>query len=406
MSHRSYGNSFEGLKIAVLSKHDLSVLGPGDKLHAHDKIMALAKQTQVILFTPHKHASSDMESHMRIIQFSPPGLRFALALTVALFAHRKDYDCIYSRDPLLIALAVPMKAFRKAMIIEMNGIPSLETEIRRTRKVRAPSLTPLICGLIHIAETIAIRCADLVLPVTKKMRTTIIRDYGANPRRVIVVPNSVDTTVFRPLEDKREEVRRTLGIGRETVVLYLGTFSASWRRSEQLFQVAANIQHKRTDIVFLVVGSGPVLADIRSMIERYRTFDRMLFVGAVDHHLVPFYINAADVYVYDVTEVDNRLVRKQGLCPTKILEAMACGKPVIAAKESELEMMLSRSNGGFSASSLAEMEILIERFADSAQFAKSIGVNGRQYVELSHDLTRLAWSTIELISEVASSRRS
>ncbi len=407
MSHRPYGNTFERTRIAILSKHDLSAPGPGDKLHAHDKIMALAKQTHVILFTPYDYASGDMQSHMRIIQVSPPGLRFALALTMALFAHRKDYDCIYSRDPLLIAFAVPVKAFGKPIVIEMNGIPSLETEIRRrTRKVRAPSLTPLICGLMRMAETIAIRCADLVLPVTKKMRTTVIRDYGANPRKVIVVPNSVDTAVFRPLEDKREEVRRTLGIGRETVVLYLGTFSARWRSSEQLFQVADNIQHKRTDIVFLVVGSGPVLADIRSMIEGYRTLDRVLFIGAVDHHLVPFYINAADVYVYDVTEVDNKLVQKQGLCPTKILEAMACGKPVIAAKESELETMLSRSNGGFSASSLAEMEVLIERFADSAQFAKSIGVNGRRYVELSHDLTRLAGSTIELISEVVLSRRS
>ena len=398
---------FRMLKVAVLSRHNLSRLEPGDKVHTYDKIMALAKQTPVTLFTPCGHASRSMQPLMKIVEFSSPGLCFALALIVALFARRKGYDCIYSRDPLLMALAVPAKALGKAMIIEMNGIPSLETEIRRrTRKVRAPILTPFICGIMRLAEAFAIRCADLVLPVTEKMRTTIIKDYGANPQKVMVVPNSVDTTVFRVLEDKRGEIRRALGIGQETVVLYLGTFSAEWRRTGRLFQVADDVLHKRTDIAFLVVGSGPLLAEIEPMIEGHRALNRVLFVGAVDHHLVPFYINAADVYVYDVTNVENELVQKQGLCPTKILEAMACGKPVIAAKEPELEGLLHRSNGGFSASSLPEIESLIERFADSAELARSTGANARRYVELNHDLTCLTKLTVELISEVVSSRKS
>jgi len=404
MYRRSYGNTLERLRIAVLSKHDLSTLGPGDKLHTHDKIMALAKQTQVILFTPYNYASGDMQSHMKIIQFSPPGPRFALTLTVALFAHRKDYDCIYARDPLLIALAVPLKAFGKAMIIEMNGIPSLETEIRRrTRKVRAPSLTPLICGLMRMAETIAIRSADMVLPVTKKMRMTIIRDYKANPRRVIVVPNSVDTTVFRPLEDKRVEIRSALGIEGETVVLYLGTFSDRWRGSEQLFQIAEAIQRKRTDVVFLVVGSGPLLAEMKVKAKSVNS-NKVLFVGAVDHRNVPLYINAADMYVYDAIQVPTRLVEKQGSCPTKILEAMSCGRPVIAPGLPDLEDILRESKGAFSVSSVNEVELSIERLANAPELARSMGAEARRYVKLTHDLTRLTRSTVDLISEVLSSR--
>jgi len=394
-------------RFAILCKHDLSHLEPGDKVHTYDKIMAFAKQTPVTLFMPHGYASGDMQQHMRIIQFSPPGPFFALTLAVALFSHRKNYDCIYSRDPLLIALASPAKLFGKALVLEMNGIPSLETQIRRrTHRVRAPSLTPLICSAIRLAEAVAIRCADLILPVTKRMRATIIRDYGANPRKVVVVPNSVDTEVFRPLDDKRTEMRQTLGIGRETVVLYLGTFSTRWRMSEQLFRVADNIQRKRSDVMFLVVGSGPLLEEIKAVVGEFAMSDRIRFVGAVDHSLVPSYINASDVYAYDVAGVENELVKKQGLCPTKVLEAMACGRPVIALKEPELEALLCESGGGFSASSIGDMVPLMEKFADSADLARSMGANARRYVESNHDLTRLTRLTVELISEVVSSRRS
>lgn len=396
--------SSDKMRIAVLCKHDLSSLEPGDKVHTYDKILALAKQASVTLFTPHGYASVDMQSQMRIIQVAPPGIRFALVLSLALFAHRADYDCIYTRDPLLMPFAVPARALGKALILEMNGIPSLGTEIRRrTRRARVPRLTFLICCLMRTIEAFSIRCADLILPVTDRMRKTLLRDYRADARKVIVVPNAVDTTVFRPLENERTRIRQELGLVDETAVLYMSTFSDRWRGSEKLFQTMDMIQRKRKDVVFLVVGSGPLLAEMRAAGER-DSLDRMLLTGAIDHRLVPLYMNAADVYVYDVTQVPSELVEKEGSCPTKILESMACGKPVVAPAV-PYESMLRKSKGGFPAYSMQQIGVLIERFANSPGLARSMGMNGRRYVELNHDLIRLTRYTIELISKTVSSRR-
>jgi len=343
---------------------------------------------------------------MKVIQFSPLGPAFVPAMVLSLLARRKEYDCIYSRDLLLVLFAAPMRIFGKPIIFEMNGILSLSTEMhRRTQRVRFPQFTPLICSIIRLMEFFAIRYSDLVLPVTEKMRRTLLRECKADSRKLIVVPNSVDTTVFKPLANGRN-IRRELGLGKETTVMYLGTFLARWKGSEKLFQAAGNIQRRRTDIAFLIVGSGPLLEEVKRTTVGCQAFNQMLFVGALNHEVVPSYFSAADVYVYDTIDVQNRLVEKQGLCPTKILEAMACGKPVIAPKEPELEAMLRKSNGGFSASSIDEVQALIEKFADSAALARSMGRNARRYVELNHDLTRLTGLVIELISEVVSSRRS
>jgi glycosyltransferase involved in cell wall biosynthesis len=84
---------------------------------------------------------------------------------------------------------------------------------------------------------------------------------------------------------------------------------------------------------------------------------------------------------------------------------MACGKPIIAFKEAELEALLLKSEGGFCVSSLEEMESLILRLADCADLARSIGANARRYVELNHDLTLLTRLTVELIRGVVSSKQ-
>jgi len=392
-------------RIAVLCRHDLSRLEPGDKIHTYDKIMAIARQASVVLFVPYGHASKSMHLQMQVVHVAPQGLRFVLALTLSLLAHRAKYECIYSRDPLLMTLAVPMKMFGKSLVVEMNGIPSAETEIRRrTHKVRAPKLTSLICGAMRAIETLSIRSADLILPVTEKMKNTLLRNYAANARRVVMIPNSVDTVVFKPLEAWRREIRQKLGMNREMVVLYLGTFSARWRGTAQLFEAAEHIQRRREDITFLVVGSGPLLEEMSAVKTGKKKASHILFAGAIDHQLVPLYMNAADLYVYDVTEAANKLVEMQGLCPTKILEAMACGKPVIAPKESELERMLQKSGGGLSASSMKELVELIEKLTDSPGLVKSMGAKARQYVELNHDLTRLTRRMIELINDIVSSR--
>ena len=386
-------------KIAVLCKQDLSRLEPGDKIHTHDKIMAIAGQAPVLLFTPRHHASEDMNARMQIVETSPQRIWSTAALILALITHRKEYDWIYSRDPLLMAFAIPLKIFRKAMAIELNGIPSIETEIRRNmQRVRVPELTPLICRTMRLLETLTVRFVNLVLPVTEKMRNTLLTDYGVDEGKVIVIPNSVDTTIFLPLQGQREQMRQKLGVEKATAILYLGTFSARWRGTEQLFRVADQIQREREDIRFIVVGSGPLLEEMKRTWMKPDTTIKTVFAGSVDHGSIPMYMSCADIYVYDIAEITNKLIKKQGLCPTKILEAMACGKPVIAPKETELENMLIKSGGGLAASSAEEMKILIERLADSPDLAKSMGVKARRYTESHHDLTRLTQRLIQLMA--------
>ena len=403
MSRRSKGRRQNPLapRLAVLSRHDLSSIDPGEKVHVYNKIMALAKTAPLTLFTPNGHSREEMRQRMNVVEVSPAGLHFILMLIPTLIAHRAEYDSIYSRDIFLILLAFPMRAMRKKLIIELNGMPSLEVRIQReTRKVKHPRLTPLVCGLIKLSEILAFRSANLVLPVTEKM-SNIVRNYGVNPEKVTVVPNAVDTTVFRPLQEKGIEIRRRFGISNETVVLYVSSFSVEWRGSKQLVEVIDRIYPRRRDIVFLVVGSGPLLEEMKAKIARASMLDRVFFSARIDRDLVPSYLSAADLYVHDVTQVAGKLIEREGLCPTKILEAMACGKPVIAPKESELEAMLRKANGGFCAVLEREVSDLIERFADCPDLAKSMGKSALEYARLHHDLARWATTTIEMIRRIS-----
>ena len=77
-------------RIAVVCEHDRSRLEPVDKVHTHDKILAIAGQARVILFVPRHHASEDMHARMRIVEILPRGLWYTAALILALIARRKS----------------------------------------------------------------------------------------------------------------------------------------------------------------------------------------------------------------------------------------------------------------------------------------------------------------------------
>ena len=66
-----------------------------------------------------------------------------------------------------------------------------------------------------------------------------------------------------------------IGIDKETLVSFVSSFSAEWRGLAQLFQIADAIQHKREDIVFLDVGSGPLLEKMKMKRTRCKAMNRV-----------------------------------------------------------------------------------------------------------------------------------
>lgn len=176
----------------------------------------------------------------------------------------------------------------------------------------------------------AFRQADLYLSVSPALVTAAVSG-GAPAAKVRLVPNGIDTTRFAPAgPSERADLRRRLGLpdGRP-VVAFVGFFSAD-KQPRVLFDAWLRLRRAHgLDATLLFVGAttsayfevDPSIAErVRDDARREGVEDRVVFAGVT--HDVPSYLRAADVFALPS--------RREGL-PVALLEAMACGVPVVAS---------------------------------------------------------------------------
>lgn len=156
--------------------------------------------------------------------------------------------------------------------------------------------------------------ASALVTVCEDLRTRLV-DLGADPDRTLVLRNGVDLELFRPSPD-RQAVRDRLGLTGFTLI-----------------SVGALIPRKGHDLVIsalpdcpdctlMIAGGGPQRSQLEALARQLGVADQVRFLGEVPHQRLSDYYSAADVMV---------LASEREGWANVLLEALACGVPVIAS---------------------------------------------------------------------------
>lgn len=162
----------------------------------------------------------------------------------------------------------------------------------------------------------------LMIAASQAARDEFIQHYAVRPERIVTVPLGIDTHHFRRRDSK--EMRKSLGLDGKRVILYVG-FSTPRKGVEYLGQALDGLG---PDTRLLLVGKwekGYRDTFYRSLSAEARS--RVVEAGYVADDLLPVYYSLADVFVFP------SLLEGFGL---PVVEAMACGTPVIATNTSSL----------------------------------------------------------------------
>lgn len=177
--------------------------------------------------------------------------------------------------------------------------------------------------------------ADRVIAVSQALKASMV-SLGLPSERVSVIPNGVDPGKFAPVP--KQEAKDALHLSSHRLVLSVGNLTEN--KGMEFLVKALHIliyQRHRTDLHLAIVGDGPCRCALKELVVSLNLLDYVTLVGSVPHHELSRWYNAADVFCLASA--------REGL-PNVILEALACGTPVVATPVGGIPEVISSERVG------------------------------------------------------------
>jgi phosphatidyl-myo-inositol alpha-mannosyltransferase len=227
-------------------------------------------------------------------------LSFHLANQVMAILERERFDVMHFHEPLMPALSMTLlRLSPTANVGTFHAFARSNVGYYYGRPLLKPYLERLHRGIA----------------VSEPARAFFNRYFPDYPLRII--PNGIDTSVYRPglspIRHLRDDRVNILFVGRLEKRKGLGDLL----RAYELMR--ARVKNAR----LIVVGDGPLRARAESFISRHRLPD-VVMAGFVPDTVLPRYYDSADIFCAPATGRESFGI--------VLLEAMACGLPVVATE--------------------------------------------------------------------------
>lgn len=199
-----------------------------------------------------------------------------------------------------VAIALAAKYFNKPFTVTARG-----TDLNVIARM------PLPQKLIQWTTKKAAQC----ITVSKALKGVLI-EIGVLDSKVTVMRNGVDLEKFVPAKN-RAELRHSLNINKTTIV------SVGNLKEMKGHHLVIRALKELPDFQLYIIGSGSWQKKLASLVEELKLTDRVTFTGAIPQHELVSYFQAADLGI---------LASSREGWANVLLEAMACGTPVVATK--------------------------------------------------------------------------
>lgn len=174
----------------------------------------------------------------------------------------------------------------------------------------------------------AAKAAAALVAVSQALKDSLVA-LGVSPGKITVLRNGVDLERFGPRDRSALRARLDLHGPVWLTVGNLVELKGVNIAIEALAQVA--------DATLLIAGEGPQEHELRRLVERLGLGSRVRFLGAILHAQLCDYYNVADALIHASS--------REGM-PNVVLEAMACGTPVVATPVGGIPELITSPEAG------------------------------------------------------------
>lgn len=239
-----------------------------------------------------------------------------------------------------------------------------------------------------------------IVVVSPAFKEHLINQWQIQASKISVVVNGVETKLFSP-EAVHENRRQKLGLGQKFVVGYIGTLGMA-HGLQTMIHAAVELQRREAEVVFLVVGEGAEKAQLMRSANDLG-LRNIMFVEQQKREKIPEFINACDACLVLL----KRAEVFETVIPTKMLEFMSCGRPVILGVEGQARQIVEQARAGVCIepeNTTALVDAIIRLRADEGA-RKQMGWNGRHHIVSQYSRQGTAEGYISVLERVLGIRR-
>jgi teichuronic acid biosynthesis glycosyltransferase TuaC len=176
---------------------------------------------------------------------------------------------------------------------------------------------------------------DFFITVSKK-NLKIAKSFQNLNKKSIVIPNGVDSS-FKVMSKIKVRKKLKLPIDKK-ILLHVGSYKINIKNQINLIKAINLLKEKRTDFILYLIGSGPDEQKIKEEVKKLNLNKYIKVIGSKPHSEIPFWMNAADLFLLPSYFEGN---------PTVMFESLACGTPFIGTNVGGIKEIIFSNKFGF-----------------------------------------------------------
>ncbi|MBN2190503.1 MAG: glycosyltransferase family 4 protein [Candidatus Aureabacteria bacterium] len=273
-----------------------------------------------------------------------------------------------------------------------------------------------LTSLTYLAEMILNRLGKPVVlrfpgPPSEKWHLPALRRLGSNPRALVFgagdaviksekmgihmknIPQGVDTGIFNTDYNERAKIRSKYGIKDSDFLLFSCARLINGKGLEFLINGFCKANVKIPGLKLVIAGDGVLFNKLRNMIKKLKLQNEIFLSGFVPHDELYKYYSAADAYV---------LLSYYENFSNTVLEAMACGLPVITTDVGGFPLQVENGKNGFLIPYGNKNAFVssVYRIYSDISLRKSMGETNRSCVKSGYRWEKTAERLLELYKKV------
>jgi glycosyltransferase involved in cell wall biosynthesis len=301
-------------------------------------------------------------------------------------------DFIYERASLYATAGITVaREFHVPHILELNAPLAIEQSV-----YRATGFGELAAQ----AERWTLTSTDSVLVVSTALGKHA-RALGVSAKNVHVIPNGVDSGLFRPGK-RNPAVRQQLKLDGGPVLGFVGGLRP-WHGVEVLPELLAGLQKRNRPVQLVIAGDGQMRGELERGFRKQGLEELVTFTGLLPHEQLPGVIRQFDVALAPYPKHSHDFY----FSPLKMFEYMACGIPVVAAELGQIGEIIDDGKNGllYPAGDLKALTARCEKLLTNRQLRARLGAAALKRVHRDFTWDKNAARVVEIARALKLARK-